>query len=323
MVFSLPDRSVLGARIRSVPRHLRACGAGFLPVPDLDQRPDSPIAWIAAANRRLDELDEDTVARLKSHDLRSSSYGLRLFLPEISRGAGGALRTLYQSGISPSTLATAIDEIIRWKTIAECAYSHRAGPYFEDAEPVMAAQWEGVIWPIIASEDFSYVIDLACGHGRNTEMLRRRAKIVDMVDVNASCIASCQERFGDRRDGCEFRYHLTDGNGLNGVGDGSVSFVYSWDSMVHFDRLVIRDYLFEIKRVLKVGGSAFLHHSNFGAFAPNSDWRKNHGSRSDMTAALMVQFAGEAGLSVKFQRLSGQRDGWGINDLDCLSLLAN
>jgi SAM-dependent methyltransferase len=323
MAFSLTHTSVLRARIRSVPRHLRAYGAGFVPVPDVDQKPDSPIAWIAAANRRLDELDENTVARLKSHDLRSSSYGLLLFLPEISRGAGGTLRTLYRSGMSPSALATAIDEIIRWKTIAECAYSHRAGSYFETAEPVMAAQWDAVIWPIIAKEDFSHAVDLACGHGRNTEMLRKHAKIVEMVDVNASCIASCQQRFGDRRDGCEFRYHLTDGNSLDGIGSGSVSFVYSWDSMVHFDRLVIRNYLFEIKRLLKAGGSAFLHHSNFGAFAPNSDWRKNHGSRSDMTAALMRQFASEAGLGVKFQRLSGQRDGWGIDDMDCLSLLSN
>jgi hypothetical protein len=41
-----------------------------------------------------------------------------------------------------------------------------------------------------------------------------------------------------------------------------------------------------------------------------------------MTAELMRQYAEEAGLKVKFQRLSGTADGWGIDDLDCLSLLA-
>ena len=34
------------------------------------------------------------------------------------------------------------------------------------------------------------------------------------------------------------------------------------------------------------------------------------------------QFAEEAGLNVKFQRLSGKSDGRGIDDLDCITLLA-
>ena len=121
---------------------------------------------------------------------------------------------------------------------------------------------------------------------------------------------------------CRFRYHLTDGNGLSEIGDETTTFVYSWDSMVHFDKLVIREYLFDIARVLRSGGSAFLHHSNYGAFAPNSDWAKNHGSRSDMTASLMREYADEARLKVKFQRLSGTNDGWGMDDLDCLTLLS-
>jgi hypothetical protein len=40
-----------------------------------------------------------------------------------------------------------------------------------------------------------------------------------------------------------------------------------------------------------------------------------------MSAELMREFAAEACLSVKFQRLGGTADGWGMDDLDCLSLL--
>jgi hypothetical protein len=40
-----------------------------------------------------------------------------------------------------------------------------------------------------------------------------------------------------------------------------------------------------------------------------------------MSAELMGAFAAEVGLAVKFQRLSGRKDGWGNDDLDCLSLL--
>jgi hypothetical protein len=91
--------------------------------------------------------------------------------------------------------------------------------------------------------------------------------------------------------------------------------------MVHFDKRVVREYVGEINRVLRPGGSAFLHHSNFGSFAPDSDWSKNHGSRSNMTADLMKEYTSEMGLKMKFQRLSGTGDGWGMDNLDCISLI--
>jgi hypothetical protein len=40
-----------------------------------------------------------------------------------------------------------------------------------------------------------------------------------------------------------------------------------------------------------------------------------------MSAELFRDYAGAAGLAVPFQRLSGTADGWGIDDLDCLSLI--
>ena len=56
---------------------------------------------------------------------------------------------------------------------------------------------------------------------------------------------------------------------------------YSWDTMVHFDKIVFRDYLREATRVLAPGGRAFLHYSNLGAERPNSDFASNHGARSE------------------------------------------
>lgn len=314
--------AVAVARVKSVPRHLRAVALGLLPVPNVDEQPASPVAWIDLANRRLNDLDPSTRELIENHDLRPSSYRLRMFLPDISKGAGASLAQLYQTGEGPTNIAAAIGEIIRWKTIAQCAYSHRAGSYFDDAEMTMSKQWNSVIWPIIRSENFTDTLDLACGHGRNSELLRRHARSLDLIDINPSCIAACRARFGDQKDGCSFRYHLTDGNSLAGIADDSMSFVYSWDSMVHFDKLVVRNYVSEIARILRHAGSAFLHHSNYGAFAPNSDWSNNHGSRSDMTAELMQAYVHDAGLKVKFQRLSGLADGWGMDDLDCLTLLA-
>jgi SAM-dependent methyltransferase len=269
----------------------------------------------------LDSLSPTTRQLIENHDLRLGARSLVLFRDDIRAGASDTLIRLANSGVSPNTVSEAIHEIVRRKTVAECAYWHRAGAYFSEAEQYMRLQWQGVIWPIIQNEDFTHTLDLACGHGRNTEYLSRYATSIDLVDVNQSCIDACRRRFGSQRNGCNFRYHLTDGTNLRSIPESSISLVYSWDSMVHFDKLVVSNYVAEIARVLKPGGTAFLHHSNLGSSFPNSNWTKNHGTRSDMSAELMNAFAAAAGLAIKFQRLSGKSDGWGEDDLDCLSLL--
>jgi len=313
--------SVAAARVRAIPRHIKAAVISRIPPPTIDSDPSSPLAWVATANSMIDRLPVTTRELIQNHDLRVGAREITLFADDIRAGASVTLLRLSKIGISPVTVTEAIDEIIRRKTVAECAYSHRAGAYFSVAEKHMLVQWHRTIWPIIEREDFTHTLDLACGHGRNTEYLRRYATSVDLVDINQSCINACRRRFGSHRDGCDFRYHLTEGTNLTSIPDASISFVYSWDSMVHFDKLVMKDYVREISRVLTRGGTAFLHHSNMGSASPNSNWTKNHGSRSNMSAELMSEFSGEAGLAVKFQRLSGKADGWGMDDLDCLSLL--
>ena len=256
---------------------------------------------------------------MNHHDLVPESAIVAFFQDYVEKEAGQKLQAL-SANPTPAAIAEAIDEIIRWVTVAQCAHAHRAGLYFAHAEEFMPIQWKQTIWPIIKDEDFISTLELACGHGRNTEFLRRYAKSIDLVDVNQTCIDACEKRFGPEKDGCVFRFHVTTGNSLP-VSNGSISFVYTWDSMVHFDKLVVRDYVHDIFRALKPGGSAFLHHSNYGTVAPDSSWTMNHGNRSDMTAELMRQYAQEAGLKIKFQRLSGMADGWGMDDLDCLTLL--
>ena len=313
--------SVLAARLRAIPRHAKAAIIRRLPVPAIEASPLNPLAWVAAANATFDTLPPDIRQLIDNHDLHAGGRALTLFYDDIRAGASETLARLANVGVSPETVSAAIAEIVRHKTVAECAYAHRAGTYFSEAEEYMQPQWQNIIWPIIENEDFTHTLDLACGHGRNTEYLSRYASSIDLVDVNQSCIDACQRRFGSRRNGCNFRYHLTNGTNLLSIPEASISFVYSWDSMVHFDKLVVENYVTEIARVLKPGGTAFLHHSNLGISLPNSDWTKNHGGRSDMSAELMKTFAAAAGLTIKFQRLSGKNDGRGLDDLDCLSLL--
>ena len=312
--------SVFKAKLKVAPRRLLSQIRRRIPPPPLGSAPRNPRAWIALARERFSSLPPKTQVLMNHHDLVPDSATIAFFQRYVEKEAGQKLQSL-STNPTPAAIAEAIDEIIRWVTVAQCAHAHRAGLYFVHAEEFMPLQWERTIWPIIRDEDFTSTLELACGHGRNTEFLRQHAKSIDLVDVNRTCIDACEKRFGSEKDGCTFRYHLTTGNSLP-VPGGSISFVYTWDSMVHFDKLVVRDYVHEVLRVLKPGGSAFLHHSNYGTVAPDSNWIKNHGSRSDMTAELMREYAEEAGLKIKFQRLSGTADGWGIDDLDCLSLLA-
>jgi SAM-dependent methyltransferase len=310
--------SFLMNKLRAIPRRARALALRqhSAPAPST-----SPLAWIELAQERLAELPAATQRLIANHDLRVSNHVINHFEDEISAVAGARLKSLVSRRGEVDAIAEAIEEIVKRKTIIQCAYAHRTGGYFSDAEPFMAQQWETTIWPIIEGENFEKTLDLACGHGRNTEFLRRHACSIELVDVNESCISACKERFGEAIDGCRFRYHLTDGDGLPGISENSLTFVYSWDSMVHFDKIVVRDYVKEIFRVLQPGGTAFLHHSNLGSTVPDSDWAHNVGTRSDMSGDLMRDYAKDAGLNVKFQRLSGRTDGWGQDDLDCLSLL--
>ena len=91
--------------------------------------------------------------------------------------------------------------------------------------------------------------------------------------------------------------------------------------MVHFDKLIVADYVNEIARILAPGGTAFLHHSNYGAMKPDSDWAKNDGTRSDMSAELMKEYAKQSGLKLVKQEIHGKEQGWGTDALDCVSLL--
>lgn len=266
------------------------------------------------------ELTRQAERLVIAHDLTIDGHAVNAFAASISARGGAELRAL--SRTPRKNIEKSIEVIIKWKTALQCGHSHDVSKgYFVDAEPFMDMQWNSIIFPLIKDFDFTSVVDLACGHGRNTEYLRKLSKSISLVDINQSCIDACQRRFGLEKEGTIFSYFLTEGNSLGMLEDQSITFVYSWDSMVHFDKLIVRDYIRDISRVLVPGGVAFLHHSNYGATSPDSDWANNPGTRSDMSAELMASFAVEFGLTVMSQHIQGRKEGWGQDELDCVSIL--
>jgi len=170
----------------------------------------------------------------------------------------------------------------------------KGGPYYERAEHAIDLYWEALIWPLIKDCDLSCVIDLAAGHGRNTEILRRYAERVYVVDINEENIAYMMERFaGDTR----IVYIQNDGVRLAAIPDNEATLVYSFDSMVHFDSDVVRAYLKEFYRVLRPGGYGFCHYSN-NSSNPTGSYRDHPGWRNFMSRELFEHYAHKAGLVV-------------------------
>jgi ubiquinone/menaquinone biosynthesis C-methylase UbiE len=120
--------------------------------------------------------------------------------------------------------------------------------------------WYGALLPRIhAFVPAGTVLEIAPGFGRWTQYLKDLAGHLILVDLADKCIEHCRTRFADAKN---MEFHVNDGRSLSMVADGSVDFVFSWDSLVHADMDIIGDYLSELGRVLSPNGVAFLHHSN-------------------------------------------------------------
>jgi SAM-dependent methyltransferase len=193
----------------------------------------------------------------------------------------------------------------------------RSTRYYDAAEHDIDARWASLIWPFIHGCDFAVCVDLAAGHGRNTRKLLELPACgkVYLVDINQENIDFCSARFNNEPRVACIR---NSGFEIEAVESASVTLVYSFDSMVHFDSDVVRSYLGEIGRILRPGGHAFLHHSNYIG-NPGGDVHQNPHWRNFMSAELMVHYAAKEGLgTIRQQKLDWNHDG---SYIDCLSLL--
>ncbi len=193
-------------------------------------------------------------------------------------------------------------------------------PYYQNVENAAKTQWKNIIHPFINefSVDYSNVLELAIGHGRITEILLEMSEHVIGVDVLQENVDFCANRF---RDVDKLTLFKNDGVTLKEIINNTVSFIICFDSMVHFDSDVVRIYLTEFLRVLKSGGYAFLHHSNYSD-NPEGDFNRAPHARNFMSESLFRHYAFKAGFKV----IKTQVIPWGTGDkrfdsLDCLSLI--
>ncbi len=138
------------------------------------------------------------------------------------------------------------------------------------------------------------ILEIGPGAGRWTEALHGRAAQLILADITDTTLELCRERLGDPPD---VAYVRTDGRGLTGVSEDAVDAVWAFDTFVHIAPLDVAGYLADIRRVLRPGGIAVIHHSGR---------RDREGWRSPMTGALFAALAVEHGLAVE-----RQFDTWG------------
>jgi len=201
--------------------------------------------------------------------------------------------------------------------LEECAVPDQWSEYFNWAEAAMRPQWETLIWPMIREVDFTTVLEIAPGAGRNTEMLARYASVIHAVDMNAYALEKSRNRFKRYSGSCKLNFHLNDGQSLPMIADSSITFVYSFDSMVHFSKEVVQSYIGEFARVLVKGGRGFIHHSNYGKAAEGKPIQANPHWRSDVDKWLVAGFCRAAGLKCEKQKVLD----WGDDrELDCLTM---
>ena len=197
--------------------------------------------------------------------------------------------------------------------------------YFRQAEPSMERHWQHYIWPRLKHVDFASVVDLAAGHGRNSAYLLRYARSLVCADINPECIGACKHRFRDKP---HVSYIQVDGFGFSGVDSSSISLIYCFDAMVHFEPEVVEEYVLDAARILTPGGTALFHHSNYTANF-EGDFRKSPHWRNYMSKDIFAYFVKKAGLQIVSQDVIGWDDSLPdaqhqpnySEQLDCITVL--
>jgi SAM-dependent methyltransferase len=185
--------------------------------------------------------------------------------------------------------------------LIQCRRDDMWDVYFREAEGQFQEQWIGTIRPLIEDFDFTAVLELSPGAGRNTEKLSELTSRLYAVDYNQHALEQTQARLSAFGTKCEITYHHNNGCDLRMVPDASVTTVYCWDSAVHFDKSVVSAYIREFARVLKPGGSGFLHHSDLGDRASKNIKRNSHW-RSNVSKELVAEQCRANGLTVVLQQ---------------------
>jgi SAM-dependent methyltransferase len=205
----------------------------------------------------------------------------------------------------------------------------QAGEEWSEPWGGSAAQWFGSILPrIYACLPADKILEIASGFGRWSCYLKEHCRHLDLVDPAVECIDACRSRFAaDAHVNC----HVNDGRSLDMIPNGSIDFVFSFDSLVHVRREILEAYVAQLANKLTQEGRGFIHHSNLGEYASSLSRRarklvsrgnivgSDHQRDAEMTAELFRGICQQNGLECVGQELVNWR---GRRLIDCFSTIA-
>jgi SAM-dependent methyltransferase len=189
-------------------------------------------------------------------------------------------------------------------------------PYYEEAEKHTHGFWQpgSPFHRLFEQLDLESTVELACGHGRHSEQAVSRVGHLALVDIIDENLDVCRERLSAWTN---VSYLKGDGATFQPIANDSTTAIFCYDAMVHFSPEMVKSYLFDTARILRKGGMALFHHSNYPA-PLDRHWGQNPHARNHMTVELFDTLARNASLD----RVESILLRWGDNpDLDALTLL--
>jgi ubiquinone/menaquinone biosynthesis C-methylase UbiE len=206
------------------------------------------------------------------------------------------------------------DSII--ESVSVVASPWRQSAYYDNAEKQIELFWgeKTIFRKLFSRLELDTVIELACGHGRHSELIAASCSKLILMDVIKENVEFCRGRLG-RFENVD--YYLNNGYDFSPVQDASVSAIFCYDAMVHFSQDIVESYIADAARVLQSGGMALFHHSNYAGPAKKHYGLHPH-ARNCMTMAHFAEHSKAVGLEVVESTVIP----WGgVADLDGITLL--
>jgi SAM-dependent methyltransferase len=189
--------------------------------------------------------------------------------------------------------------------------------YYGDAE-----KWTPLWWnydlpfrSMFDQLDTTVTVDLAAGYGRHAEYAAPLTGQLILMDVIERNIKVCKVRLASRYK--NIQYIVNNGFDYRPLQDASVTSIFCYDAMVHFSAAVVKSYLNDTSRILKNGGRALFHHSNYDG--PQMDhFGKHPHARQRLTQSEFHRLAIHAGLRICMSKIIPWAE---VKDLDCITLV--
>src|SRR4051794_20473121 len=145
------------------------------------------------------------------------------------------------------------------------------------------AQWFGSLYPRLHRWlPCINIAEIAPGFGRWTKFLIPMCRHYAGIDMSDQCINSCRTKFGQIEDRSFFQ---NNGKSLDMISDNHWDLVFSFDSLVHVELDIMEEYIPQTIKKLRLGGVAFIHHSNL--FACEAQVQNEHNRATSVSAQLV------------------------------------